>query len=417
MNTPLRQNVPSQPTAADTDAVIDAFITSSSHHKRDNRSAHPHTALVQPRIILLRQSITGQGGAENYLRLLCTALAAKKHHVILLTDSAPAVTPPLAAELLRPASSWLSPLAGFPVRAEAWCKKNLTPGDVVLSLDRNRRQHILRAGDGVHAAWLRVRARAGRLTPLDALRHARLLRREKLAFSPERTDLIWANSHWVAAQIRDHYPFPQERIHVIHNGVDTSKWRLPHTADAQLPAPVPVGAPVLLFVGSGWWRKGWDIAVRIHAELRKILPGAWLVGVGKPGRELEFRATLREKNVAWLGPFSSAQLARAFTAAGLLLLPTRYDPFTNVVLEALAAGLPVLTSTENGAAEILPSPASGCGTALPLSTPLELWAAAAAEILQLGRPPEIRVRCRELAQALDIPQHIHKILSLIDLTK
>jgi len=368
---------------------------------------------MQPRIVLLRKNLSGQGGAENYLHLLCRALAARNYHILLLTDSAPSLAKNLPVEIRRPTPSLLSAMASFPYRAEIWCKKNLSDRDIVLSLDRNRFQHILRSGDGVHAAWLRVRALAGRLTALAALRHTPLLRAEKLAYDPRRTALIWANSHWVAQQIQQFYNFPVKRISVIHNGVDTSKWTLPQASDVQLPVTLPKGATVLLFIGSGWWRKGWDIAVRIHAEIYKTRRDVWLVGIGKPGKEHQFRVTLRQQNVVWLGPLTTPQLLDCFAVSHLLVLPSRYDPFANVTLEALACGVPVLTSTDNGAAEILQDAPVECGVALPLSAPLSQWAAMACRLCACANNISTRELCRKLAAKYDISSQISLVVNLI----
>jgi UDP-glucose:(heptosyl)LPS alpha-1,3-glucosyltransferase len=55
-----------------------------------------------------------------------------------------------------------------------------------------------------------------------------------------------------------------------------------------------------------------------------------------------------------------ADVERCYAGADLFVLPTLYDPFANACLEAMACGLPVLTTTANGAAELLQDGVNGC---------------------------------------------------------
>jgi len=97
-------------------------------------------------------------------------------------------------------------------------------------------------------------------------------------------------------------------------------------------------------------------------------------------------------------------------------LPTRYDPFANVVLEALASGLPVLTSTENGAAETFQQAPHDCGFALPVTTAPDVWATTACQMLNCTQRENLRNRCRMLAEKFDSSSHIRKVLEMIDLS-
>jgi glycosyltransferase involved in cell wall biosynthesis len=73
-------------------------------------------------------------------------------------------------------------------------------------------------------------------------------------------------------------------------------------------------------------------------------------GDAAPYRDLARRSGVAER-VAWLGVRSDIE--RWYAAADVLVLPTRYEPFGNVHLEALAAGLPVVTSRVAGGAEVV----------------------------------------------------------------
>jgi UDP-glucose:(heptosyl)LPS alpha-1,3-glucosyltransferase len=157
------------------------------------------------------------------------------------------------------------------------------------------------------------------------------------------------------AEIERLYRVPPDRIDVVYNGVDLVRFhprnrtRLGPTARTEV--AIPAQAPLALFVGSGFERKG--LATLLEAmALRAGSP--WLVVVGKGSRRLH-EALARRLGVAdrvvWLGP--RPDIERWYAAADVVALPSRYEPFGNVHLEALASGLPVVTSTRAGGAELI----------------------------------------------------------------
>ena len=87
-------------------------------------------------------------------------------------------------------------------------------------------------------------------------------------------------------------------------------------------------------------------------------------------------------------------MPHVYAAADVFLLPTLYDPFANVTLEALAAGLPVITSAQNGASEILQNEVNGF--ILPRADDEKLIV----NLLDRLTDPAFRARFREPAQAL-----------------
>jgi UDP-glucose:(heptosyl)LPS alpha-1,3-glucosyltransferase len=100
----------------------------------------------------------------------------------------------------------------------------------------------------------------------------------------------------------------------------------------------------VLFVGSGWERKGLRFA--INAVEAAADPHLRLLVAGK-GNETRYRSPA----VQFVGV--ADDLPALFAAGDIFLLPTIYDPFSNASLEALAAGLPVITTRSNGFAEIM----------------------------------------------------------------
>ena len=108
---------------------------------------------------------------------------------------------------------------------------------------------------------------------------------------------------------------------------------------------------LFLFVGSGFARKGLGAAI----EALKIANhrSYWLVVVGKDreGARYAAQAAAVADRVIFLG--GRDDVRPLYAAADCLILPSRYDPFPNTVLEAFAMGLPTIVSTLAGAAEIV----------------------------------------------------------------
>lgn len=246
--------------------------------------------------------------------------------------------------------------------------------DVVLGLGRTPGHQLYRAGGGCHRAW--VEESGWSLADLVELR----LDREAV-MSARR---VVANSHMAGAELQRWYGLPAERLTVIHNGVDLDRFT-PSRTD-----PLPVPGPALVFLGNGFHRKGLETAIRALTEL----PGLHLAVVGADPRPRRFlglaqRLGLTDR-VHLIGPRPHPE--RWLPGAAALILPTRYDPFANVVLEALACGVPAITSGRNGASEILPEP----WMSVPDPADAPAFARAVERALQ---DPRLRDRCRAAAES------------------
>jgi UDP-glucose:(heptosyl)LPS alpha-1,3-glucosyltransferase len=227
--------------------------------------------------------------------------------------------------------------------------------DVVHAFSRTRHQDVFRAGGGSHADYLArshgaLGARLRRLSP----RHAVLLGIERAVFADAR-QTIQCNSAMVRDELAARHGVPPERLVVIENGVDLARFhpdRREGTGRRLRERLLAAAAgPAWLFAGSGFRRKGLETALR---ALARGGPSAvlWVAGRDAPGAWRRRAEALGVgSRVEFLG--LRDDLADLYAAADALLLPTRYDAFANVCLEALASGLPVVTSGANGAAELV----------------------------------------------------------------
>ncbi|HEV8585045.1 MAG TPA: glycosyltransferase family 4 protein [Methylomirabilota bacterium] len=261
--------------------------------------------------------------------------------------------------------------------------------DVVQSHERTLVQDIYRAGEGCHRAYLEAMG----TPPGRRLHHAATLALERRVFA--RTPEIVAISRRGAEEIAHHYAVPPARLSVAYNGVDLERFhprlRARFRDAARAEAGVPAGAFTALFAGSGFERKGLATAIRALARLADR--GAWLLVLGR-GNESPYRRLAAElgvaARVAWLGP--RPDIERWYAAADALALPTRYEPFGNVHLEALASGLPVVTTLVAGGAEAV---SGRCGAVVAPEDPDAL--AAALDTLRAHNSAELRDAARDAA--------------------
>jgi UDP-glucose:(heptosyl)LPS alpha-1,3-glucosyltransferase len=292
---------------------------------------------------LVRRGHSELGGAEAYLKRLARGLGEAGHGTRLFTDAA------------WPTREWpwgpITRLRGETAHRFADELEKIGRGtdcDLLLSLERVWRCDVYRAGDGIHQAWMQRRDAASSffrrwLRRFNA-KHRDALELEQALFSGGAGRVI-ANSQMVKREAAQFYGYPAERIDVVPNGVPLADFRPDPEARALRRKILQLREEeiAVLFVGSGWERKGLRYAIQAVESLGKNFR-LFVAGRGH-GRKLDGRAVQR------LG--AVRDLPALYAAADIFLLPTLYDPFSNACLEALAAGLPVITTRDNGFSEII----------------------------------------------------------------
>jgi UDP-glucose:(heptosyl)LPS alpha-1,3-glucosyltransferase len=222
--------------------------------------------------------------------------------------------------------------------------------DVVQSHERTLGQDIYRAGEGCHRGYLLTRGRA----PGRGLYHRVILALERRVFA--RTPRIVAISCIGKREIEALYGVSPDRVTVIYNGVDLERFhpdnRRTLREAARGHAALAPEAWAALFVGSGFERKGLATVIEALALLGDRQSRLVVIGKGdtRPYQALAARHGVAEQ-VIWLGP--RADVERWYAAADVAVLPSRYEPFGNVHLEALASGLPVVASVTAGGSEVV----------------------------------------------------------------
>lgn len=316
------------------------------------------------KVLFCKQEVGTRGGLEKYSERLLKAFAQKGCDVTLATASAN-----VGYEGIKSVHLPVSGVFGFQ-RLKQW--EDLTkvyskthPHDIVFTLDRITYGTHIRVGNGVHASYLQkrnesfLRHLSFKINPL----HKTILRLEAESFLSKNIRKIIVNSHMVKEEIISYYDVDPLKIAVHHNGVEYEEmasnfgdWQQTRL-EMQQELRLTPGLFTFLFVGHHYKRKGLDQLLQGFAKI----DDAQLLVVGKEKHLERYRVLVKtlglSGRVHFLGPHTA--MHRLYATADALVIPSLYDPFANVTIEALAMGLFVVTSAFNGGKEILEE-SSGC---------------------------------------------------------
>ncbi len=359
------------------------------------------------KLAIVRQKYTAFGGAERFVERALVALRANGVDVSII------------------AREWQGDLQGVRVDpfflGRTWRDVGFARGvqrlmaqkrfDLVQSHERIPGCDIYRAGDGVHATWLDLRNK-----PFDRLApwHRYTLAAEAEMFRHPSLRAVICNSRMVKDDIARRFGVAEEKLHVIYNGVDLDAFhpRLREEQGRALREKVGVGrgdngaVPVILFVGSGYERKGLPTLLRALSQMERRDARLWVIGRDKHESLMRKLAqTLGvDDRVLFLG--AQADVKPFYGAADVFALPTLYDPFPNAALEALACGLPLVTTATCGAAELV---TTDNGRVISAGDD----AALAASLDELcSRAPAMRDAARASVAHLDLAQMAAQLMAL-----
>jgi len=166
------------------------------------------------------------------------------------------------------------------------------------------------------------------------------------------------NSDATRQSVLKAYRVDAGNVVTIHKAADVAAFRRPESLP-QDPVPDRPAGSRLLFVGTNWAVKGLDVLLRAMKDVTKALPEATLVVAGRDparfGRKIEAlceRLGLSDR-VFFLGPVDHAALPGLLWHSDVFVLPSRMEAFGVAVLEALAAGVPVVATEVGGIPEIV----------------------------------------------------------------
>jgi UDP-glucose:(heptosyl)LPS alpha-1,3-glucosyltransferase len=228
--------------------------------------------------------------------------------------------------------------------------------DLVQSDERIPGATVYRAIDGVHAARIEQsgRARPGgtKLAPRLSHYDRHLVAAEAETLRHPALKCVLCNSRMVAADVAERFGIEESRIALVYNGVDGAlynpglvrhrdAWRQQHAIGPDV--------PLLALVGSGFARWGVATALAAIEPLSEVH-----LAIAGTDKQADRYSRMAERmglgsRVRFLGPMPNVR--QLYGAADAFILPSLYEPFANACAEALASGLPVFTSTTDGAAD------------------------------------------------------------------
>jgi UDP-glucose:(heptosyl)LPS alpha-1,3-glucosyltransferase len=243
---------------------------------------------------------------------------------------------------------------------------------VSIGFDKTWGQDILYPQGGLHAASAAhnllkyrsvvVRGAAWLVKQLD-LAHRSFAALERRQYLQPNRPIIIVNSEMVRRHFQHYYGIPPEVVRVIRSAVDPGRFAAPDRprlrAHWRREWGIGNDTTVALFVAMNYRLKGLEPLLHAGSLLPSQSPFQLLV-VGNARTQTYERLARRlniTDHVLFLGPQRDIQ--HCYFAADFLVHPTFYDPCSLVVLEALACGMPVITSCYNGASELLHPPREG----------------------------------------------------------
>jgi len=318
------------------------------------------------------------GGTERYLDLLALELAEHGHMVSIICRSHEVLDHPnVRFVTLRPLSLGKAHrMWRFAKAVERHVSR--ADYDLVYGLGKTWSHDVIRIGGGSHRRFLE------NMPPRPLRLKDRVsLALETRAFRPGCYRQVIANSWMCAREIAEDFDVPEDKITMIHNSVSLERFQRESLREKALTLRkslgLPKGALVYLFLGTGYQRKGLDALLKAFSRAEFGGADARLLVVGYDSQQSSFQQLAQELGIGGRVVFAGGRRDAevCYAAADVYVLPTRYDPFANTTLEALASGLPVITTSTNGGSEVVQPDCgdvlSGADDVTALQRALERW--------------------------------------------
>lgn len=345
------------------------------------------------KIALVHMRHAHTGGTERYLNLLALEMAEHGHSVTIICRSHEELEHPnIRFVTLRPLSIGKSQrMWRFAKAVERHIRS--VDYDLVYGLGKTWTHDIIRIGGGSHKRYLENMPEH-KLRKKDRVS----LALEARAFQPGNYQLVIANSQMCADEIAEDFDVPVDKIVMIHNSVSLERFQREALQDEAIALrrsfEIAEETLLYLFLGTGYERKGLEPLLQAFSLADFGARDARLLVVGYDSHLEAYKQRTRELEiegkVVFAGGRRDAEVC--YAAADVYVLPTHYDPFANTTLEALAAGLPVITTKTNGGSEVI-YPA--VGSVIPSSGDIDLLRQA----LEYWSDEDLRATTRIAARA------------------
>ncbi len=324
--------------------------------------------------VLLDKFLPSRGG-ERYFSFLCQELTRRGHEVHVFATAVEGSDLPYQVHLIPvvPFPRWLRILSFWRNSARMLAKHDF---DIVHGVAQSPEVNVLNPHGGVEPAYLRQEFASleNRLYFIYkwirryvSIRHYLEMSLQRQQYRSEKLKRVIAISTMIKRDITHYYAFPKGRVDVVFNSVDLDRFhprnRGLHREKVRNELDIDEKTFLLLFAGNNFRLKGVATLIRSLARLRLEFPGRnFRLLIAGRGHASRYQALAKRLGVAgavmFAGPLRGME--RYYAAADIYVHPTFYDSCSLTVLEALAAGLPVVTTRFNGASDAIVTPDAGC---------------------------------------------------------
>ena len=356
------------------------------------------------------------GGTERDLAITARLLAHAGYRVTIYAEDVRASTnewPVRRVGLPRLGRAlgllWFARAAGAVARREG--------AELVLSFARIVDADILRSGGGAHSSYVRAAARwqsgseriAMRISPY----HRVQMLVERRGFESPRFRRAIAVSNLVRDDLMQTFALAPAQTVTLYNGVELDRYFPESEASVRDEIRREFGVhdarPAVMFVGNGFARKGLRFLIEAWPA---IGDGARLIVVGAdraaPSYERLARRLGLEDRVKFLG--RRADVERLMRGADAFALPSLFEPFGNVALEAMASGVPALTTRLCGVAEVMPEALRG----YIVNDPANRTELAARMNALIEAASSLKATVRAVAEQYTWERHAHELLAIVE---
>lgn len=350
-----------------------------------------------------------RGGAEVYIRDFAAWLLGRRLEVVIVTTDAHEPPPGAEVVLVRP-TGWTrgARMADFARRAAETLRElkpeaSLATGKALGMRVYQPHGGTVRGSERQNLALIGCPVTRALKTAFNLVspKHRAARRLEERQFSDPRTRFV-AISEMVRRDMQSFYHIADHRISLIYNGVDLERFNPElHRArreDVRKKFPIESETTLFLFVAHNFKLKGLGELLRAAARLAAGPTGRFHLAVVGRGRVGPYARQARRLGIGHLVTFvpECSNIAAMYAAADAFVHPTWYDPCSLVVLEALASGLPTITTRFNGASEMMAD--CGAGIVLDSPRPVERLAEAMGRLLNVEIRRGMALAARRVAE-------------------
>ena len=365
------------------------------------------------KIAIIRKKYIFHGGSESFSQNFIRRLAEEGHEIHIFAITWDTSEPLKNINFQKvPAITFNSFLRDFTFALSTYRILRHANFNIIQSHDKTFYQDIYRAGDGCHIEWLRQRwKRISLLRKVSIILnpyHWLMLAIERMIFKGHRFKKVIAISELVKRNIIENYRVDERDIEVIYNAVDLERFnpenRKLYREEIRRHFSIERDEFVVLFVGSGFERKG----VEYLLKAVELIPEPITVMIVGKGSEKRMRRFIKKQRVIFCGP--QKEIHEYYAASDIFAFPTMYEPFGNVHLEALASGLPVITTRLSGASEIIRDGLQG----FVIDKPEDIETIAEKILFLMARDENQRMssEARKLAENFSFKTYIDKMIKL-----